>query len=451
MVFASDADMLGQDGDRGGEVYTVARDGSGLAQVTDLSSGGASDPAVTANGGTIVFAANSNPTGDNLDLSTEIFLVHADGSGLVQLTDGDAGTEAAAPAIAGDGSVVFYDADTDPVGSNGDGSREVFRVLPDGSGTAQLTDGPEGTTSRHARTNRDGSVVVFESNADLDGTNPDGSWEVFVVNGDGTGLRSITADGSYSSDQPDVDAAGRYVAFSSSADLVGENPEHNREIFVHDLEAGTTTQLTAYAEGDSRRPRLSRDGRYVYFLSSAPITEEDPDDPDDLYRVEVATGEIERVGGLRFGVPERPAVDETGELVAFSGAGEFTSWDNPDLMNEIWVIDRAVAPRIRVGKEVPTLVAWDVESGPIRYDVIRGDLERLAPGGGGSVDLGPVTCVEDDSPDADTAGNEDPEGPAAGHGFFYLYRGSAGLDAGPGSYGTGSAGGEREPASGACP
>jgi len=249
-----------------------------------------------------------------------------------------------------------------------------------------------------------------------------------------------------------VDAAGKLVAFSSSADLVGENPEHNREIFVYDLDAGTTTQLTSYAKGDSTAPRFSRDGRYVFFLSSAPITEDDPDDPDDLYRVEVATGEIVRVGGLRFGVPERPAVDETGNLVAFSGVGEFTSWENPDLMNEIWVIDGTVPPVIRVGKETPTLVAWDVESGPIRYDVIRGDLEKIAgPGPGDTVDLGPVACIEDGSPDADTRGDEDPEGPAAGHGFFYLYRGSQGLAAGPGSYGTSSDGRDREPSSGDCP
>ena len=451
VVFASDANLLGQDGDRGGEIYAVRRDGSGLAQVTNLSSGGAGAPSVTGDGWTIVFTADSNATGDNLDLSTEVFLVHRDGGGLVQLTDGDAGTEAAAPVIAADGSVVFFDADTDPVGANGDGSREIFRVQPDGSGTAQLTDGPEGTTSRNARCSRDGSVVVFESNADLDGTNPDGSWEVFVIRGDGTGLRAITADGSYRSDQPDVDAAGKLVAFSSTADLAGQNPEHNREIFVHDLDAGTTTQLTSFAKGDSTRPRFSRDGRYVFFLSSAPVTEDDPDDPEDLYRVEVATGEIVRVGGLRFGVPERPAVDETGDLVAFSGAGEFTSWDNPDLMNEVWVIDGTVPPGIRVGKETPTLVSWDVESGPIRYDVIRGDLEGLGPGGSGTVSLGIVTCVEDDSPDADTRGAEDPEAPVAGHGFFYLYRGSAGLDAGPGSYGTSSDGREREPASDDCP
>ncbi len=449
IVFSSDAGLLGGSG---GEIYAVRRDGGDLARVTDLSSGDAQDPSVTADGWTIVFAADSNDAGGNLDLSTEIFLVHRDGSGLARLSDGDAGTKSSSPVIAADGSVVFYDSDADPVGGNGDGSREIFRVQPDGSGTAQLTDGPDGTSSRHARCSRDGSVVVFESNANLDGTNPDGTLEVFVVNGDGTGLRAITADPSYGSDQPDVDAAGKLVAFSSTADPAGNNPEHNREIFVHDLDAGTTTQLTSFSRGDSDHPRFSRDGRYVFFLSSAPVTEEDPDEPTDLYRVEVSTGEIVRVGGLRFGVPERPAVDETGGLVAFSGVGEFTSWDNPDLMNEIWVIDGTTPPSIRVGKEQPTLVSWDVESGPIRYDVIRGDCGQISGAGpADTVDLGPVSCLENDSPDADTRGDEDPDSPAAGHGFFFLYRGSPGLLAGPGSYGLSSDGRERQPSSGDCP
>jgi hypothetical protein len=38
------------------------------------------------------------------------------------------------------------------------------------------------------------------------------------------------------------------------------------------------------------------------------------------------------------------------------------------------------------------------------------------------VDLGEVLCLENDSPDPDTAGNEDGETPQPGEAFFYLAR-----------------------------
>ena len=97
----------------------------------------------------------------------------------------------------------------------------------------------------------------------------------------------------------------------------------------------------------------------------------------------------------------------------------------------------------------PTAVSWRPEPGMIRYDVVRGDVADLQDGGG-TVDLGAVLCVENDSPDTTTAGAEDAVTPAAGQAFFYLYRGSMGIAAGAGSYGTGSSGLERSASAGDC-
>lgn len=99
----------------------------------------------------------------------------------------------------------------------------------------------------------------------------------------------------------------------------------------------------------------------------------------------------------------------------------------------------------------PVRSSWDAESGPIRYDVIRGDVASLAFAGDGTVDLGAVICLEDDSHDNDTSGFEDAALPAADRVFFYVYRGSQGTDDGPGSYGGASGDQERVPASGGCP
>ncbi len=110
---------------------------------------------------------------------------------------------------------------------------------------------------------------------------------------------------------------------------------------------------------------------------------------------------------------------------------------------------RSAEIRVSAGQQ-PTLISWDHEARPVRYDVIRGDVASLGFGGGGAVDLGAVVCVEDDSPDADTSGFEDGGTPAPGQAFFYAYRGTQGTEASPGSYGSGSGGGERVAAGEDC-
>ena len=115
-----------------------------------------------------------------------------------------------------------------------------------------------------------------------------------------------------------------------------------------------------------------------------------------------------------------------------------------------WIVDYDQVPSIYVGRDLPTLVSWDLEPAPIRYDVIRGDVSNLTSGVGETVDLGQVVCVEDDSTDASTAGSEDSDAPLPGQAFFYLYRGSAGSFAGPGSWGSGGDGAERLTESGGC-
>jgi len=459
-VFLEDADTS-PDGSRivytrsdrlfgGGEIWRVPAVEGPPAQVTQMNSGSPSHPSIASDNTTILFSADGNPTGNNLDGSGEIFRVQADGTGLVQLTSGPLGTGSLRPVIADGGSVVLFDSDIDPEGRNTDGSREVFRMLPGGGGLFQLTEGIAPAESRNAQVDDSGTWAVFESNADLDGSNLDGSYEIFRVRADGsTAPEAVTADPLLDARRPDISGAGDRVVYDSAADPLGTNGEGNREIFLYEPATGSRTQLTAFAEGDSTAPRFSRDGGWVIFVSDAPIAEEDPDRPQDLYRVQAAGGPVERISALRAGGGFTASPDGSGNRVGFSGAGNFTG-GNLDALPEIWAIDGAGRSVLEVRKGNPTVLSWDPESGPLRYDVIRGDLSLLSTGVGGEVSLGPVVCVEDDSPDADTVDHGDPLQPAPGQALFFLVRGSRGLLDGPGSYGAGSGGGERTPSSGDC-
>lgn len=94
-------------------------------------------------------------------------------------------------------------------------------------------------------------------------------------------LVSISADGTrggtQNSDSPDISDDGRYVVFpSSSTNLVGTDTNLNSDVFLRDLDAGTTILvssnldgMTTSASGNSDAPTISRDGRWIAFFSNA--------------------------------------------------------------------------------------------------------------------------------------------------------------------------------------
>ncbi len=444
----------------GSELWRVDTDGSNPAQVTNLGGGSAASPSVAADDTTIVFSSGADPAAGNADGSDEIFTISADGTGIAQLTSGPAGTTSSNSVVSATGGVVVFDSDADLTGGNPDGSREVFRVDAGGGGLAQLTSGPAGTTSARPRVDATGTWVAFESNADLDGSNPDGSYEVFRVRTGGGGLAAVTSGATGEARRPDLSGAGDRIAFQSARDPLGLNPDGGSEIFLYRTDTAALTELTASTSGASGGAAISGDGGWVYFVSDAPWTENDPDRPSDLYRVPATGGAVERVGALRRGVAAALpggielggsglAADDAGDVAVFAGLGDFTE-DNPDGLPEVWVVDRAAAPRLDVTTTSPTALAWTPGSGPLRYDVVRGDVASLATGALGIVDLGAVTCLEDDSPDANTVGFEDPADPAPGQAFYYVYRGSPGILGGPGSYGASSSGAPRVAGPGDC-
>ena len=102
---------------------------------------------------------------------------------------------------------------------------------------------------------------------------------------------------------------------------------------------------------------------------------------------------------------------------------------------------------LEVADPSPTVVRWNFLGSGITYDVIRGSVSSLHAAGG-LVDLGVVTCIENNSTDLTTRGLGDAAAPSAGAAFFYVVRQNP-----PGSglgYGFSSAHETRHPASGDC-
>ena len=133
----------------------------------------------------------------------------------------------------------------------------------------------------------DGRFVAFASLAsNLIDNDGNGDCDVFVrdVVNNTTTRASVASDGSEahgcsgfftSTRDLSISADGRYVAFASTApDLVANDDNGNSDVFVHDMQTGSTVRasvstLGAQAHGDSVAPALSPDGRYLAFSSVA--------------------------------------------------------------------------------------------------------------------------------------------------------------------------------------
>jgi hypothetical protein len=239
--------------------------------------------------------------------------------------------------------------------------------------------------------------------------------------------------------------------FASIEDPFGTNPDENFEIFLYDVAADALTQLTQTDTGANQTARISGDGTSVYFFSDAKIFDDDPDLPVEFLRIDVATGAITRAGAeAKTYIPcysDAPAVNRSGDTVVYEARHDELG-SNLDFGPELFLLDGRVLPSIVLSGPAPTRVDARAESGAMRFDFLRGDVSNLDQSGG-VVDLGPVVCLEDDSPDRFGIGNEDHEDPLPGRAFFYLYRAAFGTKE-PGSWGRSTDGGEREAGAGSC-
>ena len=95
-----------------------------------------------------------------------------------------------------------------------------------------------------------------------------------------------------------------------------------------------------------------------------------------------------------------------------------------------------------------TRVDWIAPGDAISYDVIRGNVAFIVESAG-ALDLGPVTCIENDSIDTTTFPDHlDSSAPSVNQTYFYLLREKTSLTAG--IYGHSTAGHKRVPSSGGC-
>lgn len=141
------------------------------------------------------------------------------------------------------------------------------QVSPDGSGFNQL---PEFSD--------DGSFLAFSSTFDPLGTNADRNQELFLYEVATGRYRQVTNTTRGLSMDASLSADGTRVAFASTADILGDNADGNQEIFVYDLLEDSFTQITRTSGVNhfSVNAAISGDGLSLAYTSTGDFAGQNP-------------------------------------------------------------------------------------------------------------------------------------------------------------------------------
>jgi TolB protein len=265
-------------------IWVMNADGSGVKSIASVTALNANSvqPQWSPDGTKIVFASARKLDGSdaaNANNMNNIWVVNADGTSGKPLTSL---TSAASvmPQWSPDGTKIVFTSGrkldgTDATNTNN--TYNIWIVNADGTGAKPLTSVTAGNAgSTDPRWSPDGMKIVFTSHRKLDGSdaaNANGTMNVWVMNADGTGvnaLTSVTADAD--SDRPQWSPDGTKIVFESRRKLDGSdaaNANNTMNIWMVNADGSGSKPLTSLtaAGADSRNPQWSQDGAKVVFDS----------------------------------------------------------------------------------------------------------------------------------------------------------------------------------------
>ncbi len=235
---------FGSERDGNLEIYVMNADGSGLLRLTN-NPGKDGDPAWTADGARIAFESDR-------DGMLEIYSMNADGSDVTRLTfsNPDEGFINVEPAWSPDGSRIAF-------ASNRAGNAHIYVMNADGSGVQRLSDSP----GQGPEWSPDGARIAFTSIDEA------GNFDVYIVDADGSNLTRLTRNPAADA-EPSFSPDGARIAFRSERD-------GNPEIYVMNVDGSSPVRLTNNLAEDGE-PAWSPDGTRITFRSFR-------DGTDDIY------------------------------------------------------------------------------------------------------------------------------------------------------------------------
>jgi len=206
-----------------------------------------------------------------------------------------------------------------------------------------------------------------------------------------------------------ISADGRFVAFQSSAtNLVAGDTNASPDVFVRDLQNGTTERVsvaTGGAQGNNSAvaPSISTDGRFVAFAGySSNFVAGDTNGVADIFVRDRTSGTTECIsvstgGALGGGESNLPSISADGRFVAFESYATNLVAGDSNAQPDIFIRDRLNGTTERVSVSTGGTEANDYStdaavSADGRFVAFRSGATNL---GGGAVNFRPDIFVRD--------------------------------------------------------
>jgi len=243
------------------------------------------------------------------------------------------------PAVSTGALFIAYQSTADPLGFNGDFNAEIF-LLESNTGTLiQLTTSATPATSGEPSLDGAGHLLAFSSSANLLGDNPSGIYEVYLYNLQSQAISriSFSTSASRGAINPRLSWNGGSVIYLSDGNPLGSNFDLSDEVFHYDLGSGTTQQVSGTVldgpNTDAGSAHCDGAGRFIAYSKLA--------SPVRLYLRDMQGGGLSEIASQVVG---NPVLDFTGGLVYYPSDGDPLG-SNGDGNAELFVYDRLLDQR----------------------------------------------------------------------------------------------------------
>jgi Tol biopolymer transport system component len=224
--------------------------------------------------------------------------------------------------------------------------------------------GNEGSFS--SAINGDGRYLLFTSKAtNLVGGDTNNTKDVFLRDRDlGTTIRisiaSNSAEANLQSYAMALSADGRIAAFESDAsNLVANDTNNQRDIFIRDINSGLTERVSLSASGTQLMGRMefndmSTDGRYVVFTSNdASVVPNDTNGSEDVFVHDRITDTTSRVSVDASGTQgnswsSEGSISDDGRYIAFNSGASNLVPDDTNANGDVFIRDMLTGAVSRV-------------------------------------------------------------------------------------------------------
>ncbi len=294
--------------------------GHAIKQLTNDPEERSEQASINFDGKIVAFSSLADHTGGNPDNNREIFFVNSITGVITQITNTTGLQNNGFPSVNADGTLIAFRSNDDFNGGNPDGSLEIWLYNSTTGVISQITDSPFNmfiSGSTDPSISADGTRIAFRSDDDFNGGNPDGRDEIWIANTATGIITQITDSTLYNSVSPSISAEGNCVAFTSTANINGGNPDHNSEIYLADVTNGTIQQITFTTGFGSGQPSVNADGTRIAFRSRENFTGGNPGLHHQTFVFDTNTNTFTQLTNGGFGVGSvDPSIDYTGTIVA---------------------------------------------------------------------------------------------------------------------------------------